>query len=204
MLDANPEPAQSVVIRAFIFCQGPFPCFLVRDVDTGVMFLKPLITTVGVDVRRRRQRWSAPSDFKIVNPARRGFGDADDPALFGDNDFGFDGVAFFLAGIPATLFSFWSFYRLFRAVYDQGFGLLTTDADRALDPQNPRRQRLDPPQGPADGRFVGLIQAGHEVLRDGASVQDQKDKEVILKSSHAPRTPGTVLRRLDPLSPMRP
>jgi len=71
-----------------------------------------------------------------MNPARCGFGDTDDPSPFGDNDFGFDGVAFFLAGIPATLFSAWSFYRLFRAVYDQGLGLLTTDPDRTLDPQN--------------------------------------------------------------------
>ena len=138
-----------------------------------------------------------------MNPARRGFGDADDPTVFGDNDFRFYGVAFLLAGIPATLFSARSFYRLFRAVYDQGLGLPSTDPDCALDPQNQRSQRLDPLQGPADGRLVGLIQAGHEVLRDGASVQDQKDKQVILKSAHTPRTPGTVLRSHDALSPMR-
>lgn len=74
----------------------------------------------------------------------------------------------------------------------------------ALNPQNPGGQNFDPLQGPAHGRLVGLVQASHEILRDGVLVQDQKNKKVILKSADTPRTPGTVLRRHDPLLPMRP
>ncbi len=90
-------------------------------------------------------------------PARRGFGDTDDPALLGDNDFGFDGMAFLLAGIPATLFPAWPLDWLFRAIYDQGLRLPTTDPDRALNAENLGRQDLDPAQGSADRRLVGLI-----------------------------------------------
>ena len=50
MLDADPEPAQSMIIGAFIFCQGSCLGFLVGDVDAGMVFLKPLIATVGIDV----------------------------------------------------------------------------------------------------------------------------------------------------------
>ena len=86
---------------------------------------------------------------------------------------------------------------MFRAVDYQGLGLLTTDVDNARHPENPRGYSFDPPQ-------VGLVQTGHKVLGDSASVQDQKNKKVILNSAHAPRTPGTVLRSFDPLAPMRP
>ena len=86
-----------------------------------------------------------------MNPSGRRFGDADDPAILCDNDFGFDRMAFLLAGIPAPLFSAWPLDRLFRAVDNQGLGLLTTDADHALHPENPHGQSFDPPQGPADG-----------------------------------------------------
>ena len=92
-----------------------------------------------------------------MNPPRRWLGNTDDPAIPGDDYFGFDGMAFLLAGIPATLFSAWPLNRLFRAVDDQGLGLLAADPDRALDPQNPHCQGLDPSQGPADGRFVGSV-----------------------------------------------
>ena len=64
----------------------------------------------------------------------------------------------------------------------QGLGLLTTDVDNARHPENPRGYSCDPPQGPADGRLVGLVQTGHKVLGDSASVQDQKNKKVILNS----------------------
>ena len=204
MLDADAEPAQSMIVSAFIFCQEFWLGFLVWDIDTGMVILKPLVATVGIDVGRRRQRWSAPADLKIMNPSGRRFGDADDPAILCDNDFGFDRMAFLLAGIPTTLFSAWPLDRLFRAVDYQGLGLLTTDVDNARHPENPRGYSFDPPQGPADGRLVGLVQTGHKVLGDSASVQDQKNKKVILNSAHAPRTPGTVLRSFDPLSPMRP
>ena len=36
------------------------------------------------------------------------------------------------------------------------------------------------------------------------SVQDQQNQQMILNSAHASRTSGTVLRSLNPLSPMRP
>jgi hypothetical protein len=51
-----------------------------------------------------------------MNPVWCRFVDADDPAIFGDNDFGFDGLAFLLAGIPALLFPAWPLDWLFRAV----------------------------------------------------------------------------------------
>ena len=44
-----------------------------------------------------------------------------------------------------------------------------------------------------DGRLVSLIQASHEILRDSALVQNQKDKEVILNSVYTPRTTGAAL-----------
>ena len=133
-----------------------------------MVVLEPLVATVGIDVGGRRQRRPAPPDFEIVNPSGRRLGDADDPAILGNDDFGFDSVAFLLAGIPAPLFSAWPLDRLFRAVDNQGLGLLTTDADHALHPENPRGQGFYPPQGPADGRLVGLVQTGQEILRDGA------------------------------------
>ena len=61
------------------------------------------------------------------------FVDANDPAIFGDNDFGFDGLAFLLAGIPALLFPAWPLDWLFRAVYDQSFG--TESKGQGGDPQ---------------------------------------------------------------------
>lgn len=70
-----------------------------------------------------------------MNPPRRGLGDADDTTVSRDDDFSLDGVAFFLAGIPTTLFAAWPLNRLFRAVNDQGFGLLAADVDRALAPR---------------------------------------------------------------------
>jgi hypothetical protein len=90
------------------------------------------------------------TDLKIMNPSGRRFGDADDLAILCDNDFGFDRMAFLLAGIPAPLFSAWPLDRLFRAVDNQGLGLLTTDVDHALHPENPRGHSFDPPQRPAD------------------------------------------------------
>jgi len=39
-----------------------------------------------------------------MNSARRGFGNADNPAILGGNGFSYDGMAFLLAGIPTTLF----------------------------------------------------------------------------------------------------
>jgi hypothetical protein len=50
MLDADTEPAQSMIGIAFILCQGPCPGFLVGDVDSGMVILKPLVATVGIDV----------------------------------------------------------------------------------------------------------------------------------------------------------
>jgi hypothetical protein len=92
-----------------------------------------------------------------MNSTRRRFGNANDPAILADDDFGFDGVAFLLAGIPATLFSAWPFNWLFRTVDDQGLSLLTIDANRAPNPKNPCGQSFDPPQGPTDGRLVGSV-----------------------------------------------
>ena len=139
-----------------------------------------------------------------MDPTGCGLGNADDASLFRDGDFGFDGVTFFLAGIPAPLFAAWSLDRLLRTIDDQRFGFLTANLDRAFDSKNPHGQIFDPPQGPADSRLISLIQTGHEILRDGTSVQDQKDKKVILKSAYTPRTSGAVLRSHNPLSPMRP
>ena len=116
-----------------------------------MVILKPLVATVGIEAGRRQQRWSALTDLKIMNPSGRRFGDTDDPAILCDNDFGFDPMAFLLAGIPTPLFSAWPLDRLFRAVDNQGLGLLTTDADHALHPENPRGHSFDLPQGPADG-----------------------------------------------------
>ena len=78
-----------------------------------------------------------------MNPAGRGLGDVDDPAILRDADFGFDHVACLLAGIPVALIWAWSLDQLFRAVDDQGLGFLTTDADRALNQQNPHGQSFD-------------------------------------------------------------
>ena len=78
-----------------------------------------------------------------MNPAGRGLGDVDDPAILRDADFGFDHVACLLAGIPVALIWAWPLDRLFRAVDDQGLGFLTTDADRALNQQNPHGQSFD-------------------------------------------------------------
>ena len=50
VLNAHSEAAQSVIIGALIFCQGSCLGFLVGDIDAGVVFLKPLIATVGIDV----------------------------------------------------------------------------------------------------------------------------------------------------------
>ena len=70
-----------------------------------------------------------------MNPVWCRFVDADDPAIFGDNDFGFDGMAFLLAGIPALLFPAWPLDWLVRAVYDQSLDLLATDPNCAFNPR---------------------------------------------------------------------
>ena len=79
-------------------------------------------------------------------------GDVDDPAILHDVDFGFDHVAFLLAGIPLPLYLAWPLDRLFRAVDDRSFSFPTTDADRALSHQNPDGQSFNSPQGPTDAR----------------------------------------------------
>ena len=89
-----------------------------------------------------------------MNPSGRRFGDADDPAILCDSDFGFDRMAFLFSGILTTLFSAWPLYRLFCAVDNQGLCLLTTDADHAHHPENPRGHSFDPSQGPADDRLL--------------------------------------------------
>lgn len=142
MFNAYSEPAQGVIVGSLILCQRPSLGFLVGNFNAGMVILKPLVATVGIEVGRRRQRWSAPTDLKIMNPSGRRFGDADDPAILCDNDFGFDRMAFLLAGIPTTLFSAWPLDRLFRAVDYQGLGLLTTDVDNARHPENPRGYSL--------------------------------------------------------------
>ena len=43
MLDADAEPAQSMIVIAFIFCQWSCLGFLVWDIDTGMVILKPLV-----------------------------------------------------------------------------------------------------------------------------------------------------------------
>ncbi len=50
MLDADTKTAECMVVIAFFRGQGLVLGFLVRDVDSGMILLKPLITTVGVDV----------------------------------------------------------------------------------------------------------------------------------------------------------
>ena len=127
MLNAYSEAAQSVVVGTFILCQGACLGFLVGDVDGGMVILKSLVATVSIDVGRRRQRRPPPSDFEIMNPTGGRLGDADDPTILCDDDFGFDRMAFLLAGIPAPLFSAWPLDRLFRAVDNQGLGLLIFD-----------------------------------------------------------------------------
>ena len=122
----------------------PFPCYTRRHETTAAgsdgNFFPVVVLNGGVE-------WT---DLKIMNPSGRRFGDADDLAILCDNDFGFDRMAFLLAGIPAPLFSAWPLDRLFRAVDNQGLGLLTTDVDHALHPENPRGHSFDPPQRPAD------------------------------------------------------
>jgi hypothetical protein len=68
-------------------------------------FLEPLVAAVGVDVGAFRQRRPASTNFEIVNPVRRGPGDAGDATVLRNGEFGLDGVTFLLVGIPATLFS---------------------------------------------------------------------------------------------------
>ena len=137
------------------------PSFLVRDFDGGVVFLKPLVSTVGVDMRMFWQWWGPAADFEVMDPTGRGLGNADDASLFRDGDFGFDGVTFFLAGIPAPLFAAWSLDWLLRTIDDLRFGFLTADLDRAFDPKNPHGQIFDPPQGPADGRLIPIFKKNH-------------------------------------------
>ena len=43
MLDADAEPAQSMIVSAFIFCQGFCFGFFIWDIDTGMVVLKPLV-----------------------------------------------------------------------------------------------------------------------------------------------------------------
>ena len=94
-----------------------------------------------------------------MNSAWSRFGDADDPAIFGDNDFGFDGMAFLLAGIPALLFPAWPLDWLFRAVYDQSFGTESKgqggDPQLRLHPKDDRSSSLMP--RPALANRVGYI-----------------------------------------------
>ena len=52
MLDADAVPAQSKIVSAFIVSQGFWFGFLVWDIDTGMVILKPLVATVGIDVGR--------------------------------------------------------------------------------------------------------------------------------------------------------
>ena len=55
--------------------------FLVGNFNAGMVILKPLVATVGIEAGRRQQRWSALTDLKIMNPSGRRFGDADDAAI---------------------------------------------------------------------------------------------------------------------------
>ena len=96
MFNAYSEPAQGVIVGSLILYQRPSLGFLVGNFNAGMVILKPLVATVGIEVGRRRQRWSAPTDLKIMNPSGRRFGDADDPAILFDNDCGFDRMRFFL------------------------------------------------------------------------------------------------------------
>ena len=63
MLDADAEPAQSMIVSAFIFCQGSCFGFFVGNIDAGMVILKSLIATVGIYVGCRWQWWSAPTDI---------------------------------------------------------------------------------------------------------------------------------------------
>ena len=116
MLDAYAEPAQGVIVGALLLGQWSCFGFLVGNFDAGMVTLEPLVATVGVDVGVPRQGWPAPPDFEIMDPTGRRLGDTDNAAPFGHSNFGFDGVAFFLAGIPAMLLSAWPFNWLVRAV----------------------------------------------------------------------------------------
>jgi len=147
--------------------------------------------------------WAA-ADFQVMDPTGRGPGNTDDAALFGYCNFSFDGVTFLLAGIPAPLLAAWSLNWLFRAVDNQGFGFLAADPDRMLDPKNPHGEIFDPPQGSADGSLVHSIQTAHEVLCDGATVQNQQNQQMIFELADAPWPARAVLLDYDPFSPMRP
>mgnify|MGYP003393488298 CR=1 FL=1 len=123
--------------------------------------------------------------------------------MFGDDDLGLDRVAFLFAEAPASLFAAWALDWLLRAIDDECFGFFTVDFDRARDAENLDRQPLDPPQRPADGRLVRLVQTRQKILRHTASVQNEQHQQMFLKPANTPGPSGPVLWRHNPLPPMR-
>ena len=51
MFNAYTKAAEGMIVIAFFFGERSLLGFLVRDFDGGVVFLKPLVSTVGVDMR---------------------------------------------------------------------------------------------------------------------------------------------------------
>ena len=83
--------------------------------------------------------------------------------------------------------------RLLGAVDDQGFRLFAADLDPARDPENLDRQSLNPPQGSADRRLIRLVQTGQKILRDVASVKDQKHQQMLFQPADAQGRPARFL-----------
>ena len=96
MFHSHPKAAEGMVVIAFFFGERPVFCFLVRDFDGGVVLLKSLVATVGIDMGVLWQRRSTTTDFKIMDPAGCGLGNANDAAICRYCNFCFDGVTFLL------------------------------------------------------------------------------------------------------------
>ena len=95
-----------------------------------MVFLEPLVTTVGVDMGVLWQRRSPAADFEIMNATGHRLGNADDAALLRDGDFSFDGVSLSCCQNTNTAAcGKVSLDWLLRAVDNQRFGFLAADPD---------------------------------------------------------------------------
>ena len=81
---------KALVVGALVLRQGPRLDIPVGDLYAGMILLNPG-SHRWVDISVSRQRWPAPPDFAVMNPVGRRIEDADDEALLGDADLGFDG-----------------------------------------------------------------------------------------------------------------
>lgn len=180
--------AEAVVVVFLVPGQGTLLAFLVRDVGCRMIVLQALVATIGISMGLFRQGRPALAQDAVVNPSGHRIRSADNPARRRDDDFVLDDVAFFLAGVPATLLAARALDRLLRGVNDEGCGFLGADPDRFLDAQHAPSQGLNPLQGVANGGFIDLIQTAQKILRHPAAIQDQQNQNVIFQCANAPRT----------------